>query len=144
MQLRVSRITFTAKSTIGILSADGAAWCSTLELPVKDGLPGSAIPEGTYPVSVYPSPKFGRLMPLILGIPGRSNIEIHWGNFPEETDGCILLGEPAIQPDVILNSRAAFDTFWTAVQGPLERGEVTITINGEPSTQAIALDAGDQ
>jgi hypothetical protein len=132
MQLRVSRLTFTANSTIGILSADGAAWCSTLELPVRDGLPGSAIPLGTYPVSTYPSPRFGRLMPLILGIPDRSNIEMHWGNTPEDTDGCILLGEPSPTPDFIENSRETFDKFWAQVQGPLERGEVTISVEGSP------------
>lgn len=139
MQLRVSRLTFTPRSTIGILSADGQGWCSTLELPVVDGLPGSAIPLGTYPVSAYPSPRFGRLMPLILGIPGRSEIEIHWGNDPAETDGCILLGFPSSAPDTIINSREAFDQVWSRLQSPLEQGQVTITIAGSPSDPPITV-----
>jgi hypothetical protein len=134
VQLRVSRLTFTPRSTGGLLSADGTPLCSTLELPVRDGLPGSAIPLGTYPVSVYPSPKFGREMPLIMGIPGRSQIEIHWGNWASDTDGCILLGEPSQLPDFIANSRETFDKFWALVEGPLSRGEVTIEIAGEPAT----------
>jgi hypothetical protein len=132
MQLKVTRLTFTPRSTGGTLSVDGSPFCSTLELPVRDGLPGSAIPVGTYPVSIYPSPHFGRLMPLILGISNRSEIEIHYGNFPSETRGCVLVGEPSEIPDFIANSRETFDRFWALAEGPISRGEVTIEISGEP------------
>jgi Family of unknown function (DUF5675) len=143
MNLKVSRLTFTDKSTIGLLSVDGTALCSTLELPFKDGLPGSAIPDGQYPMTAYPSPKFGRIMPLILGIPGRSQIEMHWGNYPTDTDGCILVGAQA-GPDMIEESRETFDKLWALIQGPLEAGQVTITVTGAPPpAQAINVDASD-
>ena len=129
MKLTVVRDTFTSKSTTGELSIDGVQSLWTLELPNKDGLPGSCIPQGTYNVISYPSPKFGRLMPLLVGIPGRSNIEMHWGNTAEDTDGCILLGRTR-DTDYIGESRMAFDDFWAKAQGPIERGVCWITISG--------------
>ena len=127
MKFTLERFSYGIKSTQGQLLVDGAPQCYTLELPYTDGKPGSAIPEGTYPVTVYPSPKFGRLMPLIIGIPGRSQIELHWGNTPADTDGCVLLGKTT-SADFIGESREAFDEFWAKVQGALEAGGVTITI----------------
>jgi hypothetical protein len=128
MILTVERFNFTDKSTIGSLAIDGKSFCWTLELPLGDGGPGSAIPVGTYKVVTYPSPKFGRLMPLLVGVPGRSNIEMHWGNEPENTEGCILLGNSMPGKDFIGDSRQAFDDFWEQAQGPLEAGECTITV----------------
>lgn len=51
-----------------------------------------AIPTGRFIVALYNSPHFARLMPWIL-VPGREYILIHWGNFPQNSDGCILVGE---------------------------------------------------
>ena len=118
---------------------DGTFEAYSLELPLKDGLPGSAIPPGTYKVTTYPSPHFGRLMPLLQGIPGRSEIEIHFGNFPDETRGCILLGKTQTT-DFVGESRAAFDAFWAKAQGPMERGECSITVE---QSRFIDLSAGD-
>jgi len=128
MILTLERFNFTEKSTIGSLAIDGKDFCWTLELPLKDGSPGSCIPAGTYKVVTYPSPKFGRLMPLLVDVPGRSNIEMHWGNVPENTEGCILLGGTLPQPDFIGNSRMIFDDFWALAQGPMEAGECSITV----------------
>jgi hypothetical protein len=131
MLLLVERDTFTPESTEGTLYIDGVQFCWTLELPVRDGLPGSAIPVGIYNVSAYPSPKFGRLMPL-LDVPGRSNIEVHWGNTPEDTNGCILLGGTRPGKDFIGDSRQIFDEFWAKTQGAIEAGYCQITIEGTP------------
>jgi len=90
----------------------------TLELPVRDGLPGSAIPPGTYPVVLAPSPKFEAVrdswvqeyattIPHIINIPMRTNILIHWGNYVADTDGCVLVGMVQ-EPDFIGRSRDAF------------------------------------
>jgi hypothetical protein len=127
VHLKVERFNFTDLSTEGDFSIDGERFCWTLELPVRDGLPGSAIPIGTYKVTAYPSPKFGRIMPLLVDVPGRSNIEIHWLNTPSETDGCIGLGD-TIGKNFIGKSREAFDNFWAVAQGPIERGECDIEI----------------
>ena len=49
------------------------------------------IPCGTYPVRVTFSPKFKRLLPLVLNVPGRSGIRFHRGTKPEHSRGCILV-----------------------------------------------------
>ena len=44
-----------------------------------------------YPVTVTRSPKFGRLLPSINQVPGRTGIRIHRGTRPEHSHGCILV-----------------------------------------------------
>jgi hypothetical protein len=130
VQLTVQRTEFTAQSTCGELSVDGAFLCYTLELPNKDGLPGSCIPEGTYRVAIYPSPHFGREMPLLLGIPDRSEIEIHFGNDAAQTRGCILVGITHERPDWVGMSRVAFDALWGKIEAPARAGECFIAVLG--------------
>ena len=129
MQLTLRRDSLDAKSTQGELFVDDVFCCYTLELPVIDGRPGSAIPPGTYPVIITPSPKFQREMPLLLGIPGRSAIRIHWGNDDTDTEGCILVGETR-STDFIGRSRMAFDVLWAKLEGPARAGDCSITVIG--------------
>ena len=129
MKLRVVRDTFTEKSTTGELYIDGQPHMWTLELPDKNGLPGSCIPQGIYPVVAYLSPKFGRTMPLLQNVPGRSEIEMHWGNTAEDTNGCILLGRTR-DTDYIGESRMAFDSFWERFMPALAKEGVSIEIVG--------------
>ena len=49
------------------------------------------VPCGTYPVRVTFSPKFKRMLPLVLNVPGRSGIRFHRGTKPEHSRGCILV-----------------------------------------------------
>ena len=49
------------------------------------------IPCGTYPVRVTFSPKFKRMLPIVLNVPGRSGIRFHRGTKPEHSRGCILV-----------------------------------------------------
>lgn len=85
--------------TVGRLYVDGAFLCDTLEDRVRDlsrekKVPGkTAIPAGKYEVIVNISPKFKRKLPRLLNVPGFEGILIHRGNTPEDTAGCILVGE---------------------------------------------------
>jgi hypothetical protein len=123
MQMRLQRLTFTDKSTIGELYVNGDKLCYTLELPIKDALPGSAIPQGIYPVTNRYSPRFGRNVPHVDDIPNRSDILIHWGNYPTDTEGCILVGMTAAQ-DFIGESRKAFDELFSIFGLALSVGEI--------------------
>lgn len=114
---------------MGDLLIDRNHFAFSLELPDKDGLPGSCIPQGTYQVSAYPSPRFGRTMPLLIGIPGRSNIEMHWLNTPDQTEGCIGMGYTKAD-NFIGESRKAFEDFWSKAKDPIERGDCSITVVG--------------
>ena len=49
------------------------------------------IPVGTYPIAVTWSPKFKRMLPILLNVPGRSGIRVHRGTKPEHSRGCILV-----------------------------------------------------
>lgn len=137
MELTANREWPTGKSTCGTFLIDGKQHGYKLELPLGDGKPGSAIPAGRYKVSVYPSPHFSRLMPLV-NVEGRSEIEIHWGNYPTDTRGCTLLGYTH-ETDFVGESKKAFDAFWAIAQGPIERGECWITYNDPPSVQVADL-----
>ena len=99
MKLTIKRIAKKPTYTIGKLYIDGKSYCDTLEDPVRDltkeaKIAGNtAIPAGTYRVSVTYSPKFGRDLPLIENVPHFTGIRIHRGNTPADTAGCILVGE---------------------------------------------------
>ena len=49
------------------------------------------IPAGTYPIAVTWSPKFKRMLPIVLNVPGRNGIRVHRGTKPEHSRGCILV-----------------------------------------------------
>jgi len=145
MNLLLQRHELTDRSTVGDLSIDGEDFSYTLELPVRNGLPGSAIPAGgPYEIISTPSPKFenstdlwvqkyAQQMPHIVGIPGRSLIMLHWGDVPGNTDGCVLIGYTHPAPDVIEESRAAFAMFWNRWQYSIAHGEpVTVTVVDAP------------
>jgi len=140
MLLTLQRSTFTEQSTEGQLTFDDGTVLYTLELPNKDGLPGSCIPAGTYPVVLAPSPKFSlsedtwvlkyaALIPHVIQIPNRTNILIHWGNDAQDTDGCILVGLQRAE-NFIGSSRKAFEMLWGRIETPARSNDCTIEIIG--------------
>lgn len=63
----------------------------SLENPHRKVSKDAAIPCGNYQCEKDDTGKFQFYK--VLNVPGRSNIEIHQGNFEADTEGCILLGE---------------------------------------------------
>lgn len=51
----------------------------------------------------------------ITNVKGHSNILFHWGNYNQDSDGCVLLGETILgvgrRPQMITNSKVAFQKF---------------------------------
>jgi hypothetical protein len=91
MDLRLKRIFKCADYTIGCLYVDGQFFCNTLE-DTDRGLKDSqnvlyikarkifgktAIPTGTYKVQLTYSPRFKRVLPLLIGVKGFEGIRIH-------------------------------------------------------------------
>ena len=77
--------------TLGRLSY-GNFHCFTLELPyISNEKNISCIPGGEYQAIKYDSPKHGEVI-LFLGTGHRQMIEIHAGNYTNQIEGCILVG----------------------------------------------------
>ena len=100
------------------------------------------IPAGRYQVRMYPSKTFKMWVPLLFGVPGRSGIEIHFGNETEApgstkvdplflTEGCILVGMERLNDDEILRTvEACKNHVWPAISGAeLIRELVWITVS---------------
>lgn len=68
----------------------------------------TAIPYGKYELVMEWSPKFQRILPLLLNVDSFKYIRIHAGNSVADTDGCILVGE-YYGGDKIVNSKATLD-----------------------------------
>lgn len=95
----------------------------------------TAIPTGTYKVTVNYSPRFKRKMPILLDVPGFSGIRIHAGNRHTNTEGCLLPGMSYYLEDsdyVISNSRVITDRLENAINNALARKEtIWITIEAD-------------
>ncbi len=94
MKLRLIREPTSDGATLGVLFIDQVWFCWTLEDPIRDvKIPHqTCIPPGFYDVALTHSPKFGRVLPEVLNVPGFTGIRIHPGNDAGDTDGCILCG----------------------------------------------------
>ena len=75
------------------------------------------IPDGSYPVSITFSPRFQRVLPLLMQVPGRSGIRIHRGTKPEHSRGCILVSA-AMEQELTAK--------WLALQASNEPIKITI------------------
>jgi uncharacterized protein DUF5675 len=77
------------------VSRDGAKEqiiCYTLERPWKDNQQNlSSVPAGTYDAHLrYDHQDHWRIE--LEGVPNRTNVQIHIGNEPDESKGCVLVG----------------------------------------------------
>lgn len=88
---KIKRIIKSNQAILGIwTSPTGTELCRTLENPYRETLKDSAIPCGTYECVRDNTGKFQFYK--VLNVVGRSNIEIHQGNYESDTEGCILVG----------------------------------------------------
>lgn len=94
---------------LGILLGERREFlCFTLEIPFTDGLLGSAVAAGVYPIMLMWSSKWSGYMPY-LDVPKRSGIMLHAGNTIRDSRGCILLGKgvSSSSPYMLMQSREA-------------------------------------
>lgn len=97
MNLVLKRVYADETQTLGVLSVLGVTGIcyriyATVELPwLQNQKNVSCIPAGIYKFRERYSYKFGNHLEL-LGVPGRKLILIHFGNYKQDTQGCILVG----------------------------------------------------
>lgn len=102
---------------------------SVLEPPWKENKNRiSCIPDGKYWVEKYNSPTFGEVF-LFSNVKGRSMIEMHSGNFYDNTLGCLLPGAgfTDIDKDGYLDVHSSKKTIERLME--LMPDKFTITIN---------------
>lgn len=139
MKLKLKRIAKTDGYTIGKLYIDGVYFCDTLEdtdRGIKQDTPlteitqkkikrETAIPTGTYKITMdVVSPKYsvreaykfcdGKL-PRLLNVPGYDGILIHIGNYPKDTEGCILVGKNSVK-GAVMNSTDTFKKLYEKLE----------------------------
>ena len=138
MRIELVRIAFKSTYTIGKLYVDGKYFCDVLE-DVDRGLDSSmteseilekkvkgqtAIPTGHYVINITYSPKYKRMMPLLLDVKGFSGIRIHSGNTAKDTEGCLLVGKNK-KVGMVLESRDTYQRLFKMMEG---QKEITIDI----------------
>ena len=104
MIVSVKRTFKGAEYTIGKLYIDGHYLCDTLEDTVRNGIKiagKTAIPAGKYKVKKTMSPRFKKILPEILNVPGFSGVRIHNGNTADDSSGCVLLGLNKVKGTVL-------------------------------------------
>jgi len=133
MELKLVRKWLTGNSTIGELTVNGVFECFTLEDAIRpEKIPGiTAISAGRYEIAVTFSNKFQKFLPLLMNVQDFQGVRIHPGNRPEDTEGCILVGQFREQ-DFIRESRPAFDALFAKIQAvtPVEKVFFEITSQG--------------
>jgi hypothetical protein len=141
IKLFVARGTKAKTHTAGKMYWNGELLCYTLEDPVREikGKPvaewkikgETAIPEGKYRVILTKSPRFKRILPEVLNVPGYTAVRIHAGNQTKDTDGCILVGmyDGNEADNWLGSSRKAEDLLVAKIQEAINTGEeVWLTI----------------
>jgi hypothetical protein len=149
MELLLNRIARRDTYTIGRLFVDGVRFCDTLEdtdrgldqsmsLPVlrakkRRGI--TAIPTGRYKVTLgVKSPKFSQkkaydfckgYLPRLINVPAYDGVLIHIGNYPKDTEGCILVGKNS-KVGAVLESTTTFKILYEKLKSA--KDDIYITI----------------
>jgi len=131
-ELELRRLHDTGKATLGILflhepQIQNIIVLAALEPPWKDNKPNeSCVPPGRYRLEKFWSPRFQTDTFALVDLPGmsllggRSGIIFHPGNFPKDTQGCILVGAKlAMEPPMVENSRWAFSQLMSLIEGAI-------------------------
>lgn len=112
----------------GVMLLDGKLFAHTLEdcrRPNGVKVQGeTAIPSGTYTVTVETSPRFGRDLPRLHNVPGFEGVLIHGGNTALNSSGCILVAKNRTKPGEIQGQQA--DALVTALRGAGGAHSITI------------------
>lgn len=127
------RDSFSSSSTDGVLFVDSRPFCNTLEpavgKKVKYGK-GCCVAPGIYSIDLHYSPKFCKYMLTLCGVRSRSGILIHSGNTPDDTVGCILVGERSTF-GVLSYSGSTLSKLFNLCLSVIDKESITIIIKNK-------------
>jgi hypothetical protein len=126
-KITVLRDTFTDKSATSEVLLDGAQRWFGIEPPNRSDPKPYCVPAGAYPVILAHSAHFDMTVPCVQNVPGFTGIEIHPGNFPRNTHGCLCIGDSRGE-DFVGMSRKAFDELMEVLQQ--DPTDITVTYVG--------------
>lgn len=130
MHILITRYRYKPATIDGQLSIDGIRICDCAENA------HTALPPGTYSITIAHCRQYARKMPLITPISNQSSVinnrvcpMLKSGNgVYNSKDGSILVGEYLV-PGCLKHSRFTFDNLYDRIRKNLQRGkEVTLTI----------------
>ena len=118
MKVDIYRKVETSKAITGEFWLDGLMECYYLEpsrfTPYYPGHP--CIQAGAFQVVLTMSPHLGYVCPEVLGVPGRTSIRWHIGNYPKDVLGCCVVGTE-VGKDCVAHSKVAFDALMEKLRG---------------------------
>ena len=130
MNIKITRYRQKTETIDGQLSIDGIRICDCAENA------HTALPPGTYSITIVHCRQYARKMPLITPISNQSSVinnricpMLCPGNgVYNREDGSIIVGEYLV-PGCLKHSRFTFDNLYDRIRKNLQRGkEVTLTI----------------
>lgn len=142
MKLKIDRAFPKADYTVGRFYINGKLLCNSLEdtdrgltqdmsvdeILAKKIYGKTAIPKGTYEVTISWSNKFRKNMLEVKNVKGFSGIRIHSGSTAKDTYGCPLVGKNTIKGQ-LTSSRVYADMIYKEVHNALlENEKVTLEI----------------
>ena len=135
--ITVNRTTNTGQSTMGTLTVTvngGDPQFQGYSLEPSGTSGPQLLPVGTYGASVYDSPRLGMNVLLLNNTSPMTGVEIHPGNYPSDTHGCILPGTSQSN-NFVGNSRAAFNT----LMGIVNATQASDSASGQTTTITVKV-----
>jgi hypothetical protein len=128
-RITLQRVAGNDVCTTGVMIYNYRPFCVTLERPWLGNKPDiSCIPAGTYMVEKAMSPERGYEVWWVREVPDRDSIQMHKGNIPVDTAGCILVAEkfePINGAEAVQESAAAWNEL-NSIMGPDRRFALTV------------------
>jgi hypothetical protein len=117
-KLTIARKHKSESCTSGYLAVNGKVIAYARDLPWRGNAPLiSSIPNGVYGgILRYDHADMWRIE--LTGVPGRTNVRIHTGNTPDDSEGCILVGSK-LGDDLcsVIGSKKAYENLRIAFYG---------------------------
>lgn len=151
MNLKLIRYRQTRESTFGIMFVDGTFVCYTLEdqAQTKKLYGETRIPSGRYEIglrvegghhqryrAMFPEMHEGMLH--ILDVPEFEHILIHIGNSDDDTAGCVLVGDEALQHG-IGKSTIAYKKIYPIIRDGVKAGYCQLRIKDEDLFKGVLV-----